>query len=61
MLQLHLGEPIIARTSDPHTSHRLGKCALDARAPGILLPELRRLLFVSPSLQGFMSGLGTHM
>ncbi len=61
MLQLHLGEPIIARTSDPHTSHRLGKRALDARAPGILLPELRRLLFVSPSLQGFMSGLGTHM
>ena len=61
MLHLRFVQTVIACASDAHASYGLGKRGLDACSGLIGLPKCRGFLFVSPRLQGFMSGLWTQV
>src|SRR2546421_5469458 len=61
MLEVRLLQAIVARPSQAHPAYPLGVCAFDPRACGILLAELRGLLFCSSRLQGFIGCLRTQM
>src|SRR5712692_3833930 len=61
MLQVRLGQAIVARASQPHTTHSLGVRGFNAGTRGILLPKLWGLLLGSSPLQGLITGLRTQM
>src|SRR5260370_7956305 len=61
MLEVRLLQAIVARPSQAQAAYPLRVRAFDPRACGILLAELRGLLFCSSRLQGFMGCLRTQM
>src|SRR5260370_38208918 len=61
MLEVRLLQAIVARPSQAQAAYPLRVRAFDPRACGILLAELRGLLFCSSRLHGFMGCLRTQM